>query len=232
METRLRQRNWLRKAIWLLFKLLSDVDTQGLENIPGQAGAILAANHLGRLDAPLGFCLLERQDATSLVADTYKSSPFFSWIVNATDGIWINREEADLPAMRAARDWLKKGGLLGIAPEGTRSQSGKLNPAKTGVAYLADKVDVPIVPIAFYGTEKAFQELFRFKRPRIHVRFGKPFYLPPLDRKTREADMQRNTDEIMCRIAVMLPQEYRGAYENHPRLNELLQETSEENRSN
>jgi len=226
MDKKIRKRAWLRKVICFLFNLLSHVDVQGLENIPEQGGAILASNHLGRLDAPLGFCLLKRQDSTSLVADKYKQSRFFRWIVDTTGGIWINREDADLPAMRAARDLLRQGGLLGIAPEGTRSQDGKLNLAKTGVAYLADKVDVPIIPIAFYGTEKAFQELFRFRRPHIHVRFGKAFFLPPLDRKDREAGMQRNTDEIMCRIAAMLPESYRGAYQNHPRLDELLQEVT------
>lgn len=229
MEKKLRKRAWLRSAIRFLFNLLSHVHVQGIENIPRQGGAILASNHLGRLDAPLGFCLLERQDSTSLVADKYKNSPFFRWIVDTTGGIWINREDADLPAMRAARDLLKKGGLLGIAPEGTRSRNGKLGPAKTGVAYLADKVDVPIIPIAIYGTEKAFQELYRFKRPHLYVNFGEPFYLPPLDRKDREAGMQRNTDEIMCRIAAMLPEEYRGVYENHARLQELLIEAGEEN---
>lgn len=227
MEKNLRKRAWLRKSIWFLFNLLSQLHIQDLENVPEQGGAIMASNHLGRLDAPLGFCLLKRQDATSLVADTYKSSLFFRWIVDTTGGIWINREDADLQALRAARDFLKQGGLLGIAPEGTRSRNGKLNPAKTGVAYLADKVEVPIIPIAIYGTEKAFKELFRFRRPHIYMRFGKPFYLPPLDRKDREAGMQRNTDEIMCRIAAMLPEDYRGVYEKHPRLEELLRDRNE-----
>lgn len=232
MEKNLRKRTWLRKGIWFLFKLLSHVHVQGLENIPKRGGAILASNHLGRLDAPLGFCLLERQDSTSLVADKYKNRPFFRWIVDTTGGIWINREDADLQAMRAARDLLRQGGLLGIAPEGTRSKNGKLGPAKTGVAYLADKVDVPIIPIAIYGTEKALKELLRLKRPHLYVSFGEPFFLQPLDRKEREAGMQRNTDEIMCRIAAMLPGEYRGEYENHPRLIELLQEAVHERPDN
>lgn len=223
MEINLQRRNRLRSAICFLFKVLSHVDVQGLENVPEQGGAILASNHLGRLDAPLGFCLLKRVDATSLVADKYKKNLFFRWIVDTTGAIWINREDADLQAMRAARDLLKKGGLLGIAPEGTRSRNGKLNLAKTGVAYLADKVDVPVIPIAFWGTEKALKELLHFKRPTIHVHFGKPFYLQPLDRKNREMGMQQNTDEIMCRIAAMLPPEYWGAYEKHPRLLNMLE---------
>jgi 1-acyl-sn-glycerol-3-phosphate acyltransferase len=62
----------------------------------------------------------------------------------------------------------------------------------------------------------------RLARPHLYVRFGTPFTLPLLDRKSREASLQCNTDEIMCRIAAMLPEMYRGVYAQHPRLKELL----------
>ena len=59
----------------------------------------------------------------------------------------------------------------------------------------------------------------------VYLRVGEPFRLPPVDRKDREASLQRNTDEIMCRIAAMIPPEYWGVYANHPRLKELLKES-------
>jgi 1-acyl-sn-glycerol-3-phosphate acyltransferase len=216
-----------RCIIRLLFALFTRVDVQGLENIPSQGGAILAANHLGIMDSPLLFMLLERDDVTGLVADTYKDKLFFRWIVWIVDGIWINRGEPDLRALRQARDYLQSGGLLGIAPEGTRSRTGVLMPAKTGVAYLADKAGVPLVPIAISATEKLFQELKRLRRPRLRVRVGEPFSLPPLERRDRAAALERNTEEIMCRIAVMLPPEYHGAYANHACLQELLENAPE-----
>jgi len=212
-----------RSIIRFLFALLTHTEVDGRENIPKQGGAILAANHQGLIDSPLIFIMLDRNDVTGLVADKYKKKPFFPWLVSIVDGIWINREEADVHAMRAARDFLRNGGLLGIAPEGTRSHTGGLIPAKTGVAYLADKADVPIIPIAIAGTEKLFDELFHLRRPQLMIRFGEAFRLPPLERSERNAGLQRNTDEIMCRIAAMLPVEYRGIYANHPRLLELLQ---------
>jgi 1-acyl-sn-glycerol-3-phosphate acyltransferase len=212
----------VRAIIKFIFKILSRIEVIGMENVPVQGGAILSANHLGRLDSALIFTLLERQDATGLVADKYKSKPFFRWLINLVNPIWINRESADFQALREAREYLQKGGLLGIAPEGTRSRTGALIQAKTGVAYLADRAKVPIVPIAITGTEKAFRELGRLHRPLLTVRFGQPFTLPPLDRQDRSAALQRNTDEIMCRIAAMLPPQYRGVYADHPRLKEFL----------
>ena len=88
----------------------------GLENVPPKGGLILAANHLGRLDAPLVFAVVEREDVTALVADKYIHNPFFNWMVNDVHGIWINRETADFRALRVARDYLQQGRRIGGGP--------------------------------------------------------------------------------------------------------------------
>jgi 1-acyl-sn-glycerol-3-phosphate acyltransferase len=206
----------------LLFHLLTRLEVRGLENIPVQGGFILCSNHLGIIDAPLVFAVVDRQDATALVANKYRHNLFLRPLINAVKGIWLNREEADAHALRAARHHLQQGGVLGIAPEGTRSKTGTIMQPKTGVAYLADKAGVPIIPMAIAGTEVAGRELRGLHRPRITVIIGQPFSLPPLGRENREAALQRNTDEIMCRIAALLPPKYWGVYAEHPRLKELL----------
>lgn len=216
------QRNWLRWVLRLLFRWLCRVEAIGLENVPRQGGAILAVNHLSRLDPPLVYALVERDDVTALVAEKYRKYPGFNWVINLVKGIYINRGEADLKALRQARDYLQAGGILGVAPEGTRSRSGALIEAKTGVAYLADKAGVPVIPVAISGTEKAIAQLLRLRRPFIRIQFGKALFLPPIEREQREAALRRNTDEIMCHIAAMLPAQYRGVYAHHPRLQELL----------
>ncbi len=220
------QRTTLRSIVRVLFKHLSHLEVVGLDNLPADSSYILAVNHLGRLDAPLVFSLVERERLSALVADKYQSSPFFRWIVNQVNGIWINRDEADIRALKAARDYLNAGGVLGIAPEGTRSQTGKLQEAKTGVAYLADKANVPVIPVGICGTQMALTELLKFRRPKIRIVFGEPLKLEPINRSTRAANLQRNSDEIMCRIAALLPSEYHGVYQDHPRLQALLAEQS------
>jgi 1-acyl-sn-glycerol-3-phosphate acyltransferase len=177
---------------------------------------------MSRIDPVLVFAVGKRRDMTALVADKYKRNLFIRPLIVAVGGIWINREEADVHALREARQFLKDGGMLGIAPEGTRSQTGALIQAKTGVAYLADKAGVPVIPGAVYGSESAIRQLFHLRRPAIHFQFGKPLMLTPLSRSNRDADLQRNTDEIMCRIAAMLPERYWGVYAGHPKLIELL----------
>lgn len=216
------QRKTVREIVRFIFHLLTRVEVVGLENIPKQGACLLAANHIALWDAPLVFALLERDDATGLIADTYKENVFFRWLIDSSGGIWINREQADLHALREAIGYLRKGGMLGVAPEGTRSRTAGLIQAKTGVAYLAEKARVPIIPIAISGTDKAVRLLARLRRSPIQVQVGEPFLLPPIERDDRGSSLERNADEIMCRIAAMLPPFYRGVYASHPRLLELL----------
>ena len=95
---------------------------------------------------------------------------------------------------------------------------------KPGVAYLALKAEVPIVPVGLTGTEDrvVIERLKHLKKSEIKIIVGKPFNLPPIQRKNRDADLKQYTDEIMCRIGVLIPEKYRGVYANHPRLKELL----------
>ncbi|PWH18898.1 MAG: 1-acyl-sn-glycerol-3-phosphate acyltransferase [Anaerolineae bacterium] len=212
----------IRSIFRFLFHLLTHVEVIGVEKVPLQGGCILATNHLSRLDPPLLFMLIERDDLTALVADKYKKYPFIPWLVNTLRGIWIHREEADFRALKDACRYLEQGGMLGIAPEGTRSRTKGLLPGKPGVAYLADKARVPIVPVAISGTEGAIFKILSFRRPKIRVVFGDPIQFPPIDRSKRDEMLQRNTDEILCRIAALLPEGYRGVYADHPRLKEIL----------
>lgn len=207
----------------LLFKLLTRVEVTGLGNLPAGQGYILAANHLGIIEVPLIYCLIGRPDVTGLVAKKHQKNPVFRWLVNLAGGIWLNREEADTRAIRAAVEHLERGGVLGISPEGTRSPTGALIPAKNGVAYLASRVRVEIVPVGVAGTWKAIPKVLSLRRPRIAIRIGEPFSLPPVGRQSRDADLKHNTDEIMARIAALLPPEHRGVYAAHPRLLELLE---------
>lgn len=213
----------LRIFCRLLLKIIARVDMQGYENVPETGAALIVSNHLGRLDAMLGVVLSERGDIILMIADKYEKYPFWRWLGNQLDAIWLNREEADLRSLREVTKRLKQGGISAIAPEGTRSKTEKLLPGKPGAAFLAAKTNALVVPVAVWGTEdrSVIERLRRLKRLDIHIRIGEPFRLPPLKRKGRDEMLQKATDEIMCRIAVMLPEKYRGVYTNHPRLLEL-----------
>ncbi|RME06014.1 MAG: 1-acyl-sn-glycerol-3-phosphate acyltransferase [Anaerolineae bacterium] len=207
-----RLRPLLHRILRFLFRTLTRLQVEGLENIPAQGGCLLISNHISILDAPLIFSLLDREDATGLVAYKHRRNPFYRFLVDNVGGIWIRRGEADVHALRAAWQHLKNGGLLGIAPEGTRSRQRTLLRGKPGAAYLAQRAGVPVIPMAIWGTETAFATLAKLRRPEIHVIVGKPFHLHPLPRGDRDAALQQQVDAMMERIAAMLPPAYRGVY--------------------
>ena len=175
----------------------------------------------------LGVVLSDRTDFVLFVADKYRISTFWRFFVRHLDAVWLNREALDLKAMRAVQQRLAAGQVLLIAPEGTRSSSGTLQFAKPGAAYLAARAGLPIVPIGITGTEDLLVSgrLRRLRRLHIRINIGEPFYLAPLERRTRDAQLAAYTDEIMCQIGRLLPTQYHGVYASHPRLNELLATT-------
>jgi len=213
-----------RFLVWSIFKLTSRIEVEGFDNLPAQGGYVIVSNHIGRLDAPLVFYLLERQDIIMLVAEKYRDSAFYSWVARQLDAIWVDRFNADFSALRAALKRLRQGGVLVIAPEGTRSPDGKLRHGQPGASYLAAKAGVPVVPVALTGTEDQVVKgrLRRLQRLSLLVRVGKPFSLPPLSANERDVQLAAHTTEMMCQIAALLPPEARGVYAQHPRLLEIL----------
>ena len=216
----------IRLIARIVLPLIARVELVGFENIPKTGGAIVATNHLGRLDAILGMVLANRDDVIMLVAEKYQAHAFWRWVVEEVDGIWLNRNETDFHALRLVHRRLRQGGILAIAPEGTRSRTESLLPGKSGTAYLAARANVPVLPAAITGTEDRLvqEKLRRLQRLHVTVTVGEPFILSPMDRENRDAYLQAGTDEIMCRIAALLPPRHRGVYASHPRLQALLQE--------
>lgn len=213
----------LRSVVRFIMNIIADVEVIGLDKLPG-GNFILAANHLGRLDTAVLLYAVEREDIIMPVAEKYRDHPLFGAIGRAVNAIWLNRFDADHAAFREILARMEKGGLMVIAPEGTRSKTEALQEAKMGVAFLASRSGYPVLPVALTGTEDRLivQNLKRFRRSKITARAGELFHVEVPRGRGREEALRAATDEIMCRIAAELPEDYRGFYKDHPRLKELL----------
>ncbi len=207
MDTSFRR---LQKAVALLFRLLARIEVVGAENVPSEGGLILATNHISRLDTPLLGIACPRR-VYGMVAEKYKSYPFFHWFLKMTDPIWVRRSEFDRSALMQALQLLEEGKVLGLAPEGTRSRTASLQPGKPGVAFLAAHAHVPLLPVAITGTEQMGSRLRRLQRMKVRVVFGEPFRLEK-EGRLRSEELAVATQRIMVRIARLLPPSYRGAY--------------------
>jgi len=204
--------------------LVARVQIIGLDNVPKRGPCVLATNHLGMIDVLIPFYALDRWDVFIPVAEKWEKHAFLRWLGRYLNFVFIDRFNPDLKAMRKIIRLMENGDTLVIAPEGTRSRVMSLIEGKPGVSYLAAKLQRPIIPIGLAGTEDSaiLRNVRRLRRTSIVVNAGESFMLPPLESNGREAALREDTDEIMCRIAAVLPEKYRGVYADHPRLKQIL----------
>jgi len=214
----------LRFLIRILLRLIANIEIRGKENVPLTGGMILSSNHIGILDIIMVYYGIERTDIFIPVAEKWEKIGWIKWLGKQLNFLFIDRYNPDLKAMRKMIALMKDGKCLVIAPEGTRSRTGGLNEGKPGVAFLAARSGFPVVPVAITGTEDKvlLANVKRLRRSNVTLTGGKPIVIPPLPKKNRDEALQNYTDEIMCQMADILPERYRGVYAEHPRLRELL----------
>lgn len=219
-------KKFLRWLIRSVLKMITKVEAIGYERLPPEGGFVIAVNHLGFLDVPLAFYALDSWNLFIPVAEKWEQNPVWKWLGKHLNLIFIDRYNLDLKAMRDMMNRMNDGQTLVIAPEGTRARDEQMAQGKPGVAYLASKMQWRIVPVAIIGTEDRLliNNLKRFRKTPVRLVAGESFLLPPFPKENRDEVLQQYTDEIMCRIAVMLPEKNRGYYADHPRLKEMLNE--------
>jgi 1-acyl-sn-glycerol-3-phosphate acyltransferase len=217
---------FIRFIIRLLMRLLTRTKIRGMENLPASGNFIIASNHLGLVDAFLPFLFLDNTNLFLLVGEKWEKVAILRWLGKRLNFIFVDRFNPDVKAIREVITRMKQGEVLVITPEGTRSKVGHLIEGKQGVSYLAAKLGYPILPAGISGSFDPlfFGQLKRLKRPRITVNVGPAFNFPPLpaENQGRDEALKADTEEIMCRIAALLPEEFRGFYKDHPRLKEFL----------
>ncbi|MCW5878000.1 MAG: 1-acyl-sn-glycerol-3-phosphate acyltransferase [Anaerolineales bacterium] len=219
------KRRIFRVVINLIVRSLMRVEISGMDKLENAKGPTIGvSNHLGRFDAALSLGLVRRDDLIIVVAEKYRQSAFYRWMVKTLDLLFLERNEADFGTLKEVLRRLKSGGMLMIAPEGTRSHTEALLEGKPGAAFLAARSGATIIPSAVIGSEDRVvkEQLRKFRRPRVRIIVGEPFTLPPIPKTDRDAYFEECTDEIMAQIAALLPEKYRGVYATHPRVAELI----------
>lgn len=191
---------------------------EGAEHVPDEPGVIVASNHLSIVDPPLVCMVVARlvgRQVRYMAKAEALDAPLLGLVLRAYGGFGVRRGRPDREAYRMARSVLDRGEWLGVAPEGTRSRSGTLGEPKAGVALLALRSGAPILPVGIAGTERTWPVgalLPRFGTT-VTIRFG-PLYRPgrAAEEGERREALQANTEELMHRIAALLPEAYRGRF--------------------
>ena len=194
------------------FTVLTRLEVKDLHHIPATGGAVLVFNHLSSLDGALLFAAIRRPKVTALVADDFRDRLLHRFFVEMPGGMWIRREGTDRAALRRAITCLRRGWIVGFAPEGRVSPTGQLMTGQPGPVFLAMHAGVPLLPAAITGIESFGQSLKRLRRPTVSVRFGQPFTPPSREPHTPDEQLRAVTEITMRRVAALLPPEYRGVY--------------------
>lgn len=211
-----------RVVFTLIQRLLCRLVVLGRENIPTDRPFILVVNHLSTADIGIVFVGFPNEPWRYFAGEKWAHhwlwGPLMSWL----GVIFVNRGEFDRRALREALASLADGCVFALAPEGTRSRVGAMQPAKDGAAYLASQSGVPILPVGISNTDNLFDGARRLRRVTVTMRIGPTFTLPDLGRRPRGRDLADYTCLIMTHIAALVEPRHRGVYGDTPALTALL----------
>ena len=201
----------------MLLRLFSRWRVIGKQNVPKKGPLIVVANHLNLADPPLLSASIPRR-IVFMVKHEFYYSVRGARFVRAFGAFPVHRGEVDREALHRAVKVLEDGQVLGMFPEGTRSPNAQMQHAYPGTALIALKSGAPILPVGISGTERIHGvKSVVLGHPHITVSIGQPFTLPSIHSKITTAQLRETTELIMHRISELLPESYRGAYENRER---------------
>ncbi|MFI4876322.1 MAG: lysophospholipid acyltransferase family protein [Blastopirellula sp. JB062] len=172
----------------------------GRENWPLEGGALVCPNHQSFLDPVLVGLTCQRRLNFLARQSLFKFTPF-RWLIQSLDSIPVDRDGSSLSGLKETLKRLKRGELVLIFPEGTRTQDGEIGPLKPGFIPLARRGGVPIVPVAIDGAFHAWPRTAKLpRRSVIHIRIA-----PPID---LELIQTLSDDELLTELDRRLSQAF------------------------
>ena len=213
---------WVLKHVlvgpWL--RVLFRPWVEGIENFPTQGPAIVASNHLSFSDSVFIILVTPRHITFLAKSDYFTGRGIKGWFnkkfFTGIGQVPIDRSggRASQAALLTGAGVLKRGDLLGIYPEGTRSPDGTLFRGRTGVARMALESKVPVIPVAMINT-------FEIQPPgtiwprlrRVGIRFGEPITFARYDGLENDRFVLRSaTDQLMYALMSLSGQQYIDMY--------------------
>lgn len=177
---------------------------KGKDNLPKGGPYILAPNHVHNID-PFPLSAAINKPMTFLMAEDQNPLKWYEgWAPRSYGVLMINRKKIQPSTIKAMHKQIKKKEIICIFPEGTALGSG-LKKGKNGAAFFASRHEIPIIPVAISGTEKALPSLKKLKRAKITIEFGEPIFT----KKENLKNLESTTKNLMDNIKKMLPKHYR-----------------------
>lgn len=219
-------RGILRPLNLLALNLLSRFEVEGREHIPNRGPLLVVANHFGYVDA-LAMLALSPWPIEYLGGYVTPNAPLVTRFIPGLYGYYpVFRGTGSREALRAAQSVLNQNGVIGIFPEGG-SWASVLRPPRPGVSFLAVETGARILPMGFDGVNDIVPALTQGRRKHVKIRIGEPFGPFRVSGRGRERRAQLDAigEEVMQRIAALLPDHLRGCYAEDPATREAARGT-------
>ncbi|SIO62341.1 1-acyl-sn-glycerol-3-phosphate acyltransferase [Singulisphaera sp. GP187] len=180
---------WYRLVQVTVATLLSSVSgirVSGRNNLPEHGGALLVSNHVSHLDVFILGIPLHRP--LNYVARSTLFLPLLGSFIRSVGGFPIQREGMGVQGLKETLRRIKKGGIVVLFPEGTRSRDGELGELKSGISVLASRARVAVVPAGIAGTFEAWPRSRAFPLPHpVRIHYGPPILPEELEGLDTEA---------------------------------------------
>jgi 1-acyl-sn-glycerol-3-phosphate acyltransferase len=203
-----------------LTSLMCRIDDAQLAQVPDRGPLVVVTNHVNILEVPIVYTRLQPRPLTSFAAAYRWKAVWTRWLLTVCEAIPVRRGEGDVAAFRKGIEMLNAGYILIIAPEGTRSEDGRLQTPHAGAVLLALHSGAPVLPLVTYGSEHYRENLRRLRRTDFHFAVGRPFNIEAGGIRVTRQVRQQMIDEVMYQMAALLPAAYRGAYSDLGRATE------------
>jgi len=171
----------IRLSLLAVFKIFFRIKVKGKENLPSEGGVILMSNHISAYDPPLLAAIFSRPVRFMAKKELFEN-PFMRFVLFLADAFPVDRSKNDITAVKKALSVLKNQEILGLFPEGTRGEEGKLGNPKLGSVMLAIKSGVPIVPIGIKNIKKD---------GKITINIGKSFTMEQFSKRRLSKDERK-----------------------------------------
>lgn len=152
-----------------IYAVIFQARASGLENYPADRNCIIIGNHISAWDPITVARYYRLSEVHFLSKESLYRNRALRWLLTRLHGIPVHRGETDMGAMRRAMQVVRDGHVLGIFPQGTRQVQGAVKSIETGVAVIALKTDVPLIPVRISGKYRPFGELHLQVGPAIAV---------------------------------------------------------------
>lgn len=180
---------------------------RGIDKFPLEGGALVCSNHQSYFDPILLGALCERR-MNYLARENLFKSFFLGGLIGLYDAIPVKRDGMSISGLKETLRRLKRGELVVIFPEGTRTSDGEIAPMKSGFCMLARKAGVPLVPVGIAGAFDVWPKGNRFPRfSRMCLEAGEP--IPAADVAELDDDTLVALLEKRIRVCFESAQEFR-----------------------